>query len=100
MSFPPPYAAPARPVPPWRHVGRAAVVAGLRLLSVIAGLAYVKYYTNALSVEEVGTFFYLGTLSYLLNAMLFVPVDSFMQARLSHSVNLPTPALSRLFALT
>ena len=84
----------------WRRVSRAAVVAGLRLLSVVAGLAYVKYYTNALSIEQVGTFFYLGTLSYLLNALVFVPVDSYMQARLSRMDALPLPALRRLAGVT
>lgn len=95
-----PPSATTRSAPRWRRLGHAAVVAGLRLLSVVAGLAYVKYYTNALSVEEVGTFFYLGTLSYLLNALVFVPVDSYMQARLSRSEGLPAAALGRLVAVT
>lgn len=81
-------------------VMHAAVVAGLRLLSVLSGLAYVKYYTNALSVEQVGAFFYLGTLSYVLNALVFVPVDSYMQARLSSLEALPWPALRRLVGAT
>ena len=79
---------------------RAAVVAGLRLLSVLAGLAYVKYYTTALSMEQVGAFFSLGTLSYVLNAVVFVPVDSYMQARVSHLEALPWRALLRLVGVT
>jgi O-antigen/teichoic acid export membrane protein len=83
-----------------RGIGRAVVVAGLRLLSVLAGLAYVKYYTNALSVDQVGAFFYLGTLSYALNALVFVPVDSYMQARLSSLKDLPWRAVARLVGAT
>jgi len=90
--------------PPRQHAdagaARAAVVAGLRLLSVVAGLAYVKYYTNALSVEQVGHFFYLGTLSYVLNALVFVPVDSYMQARIASLEVLPAPPLRRLVLAT
>lgn len=88
------------PSPRWRRIGQAGIVTGLRLLSVIAGLAYVKIYTNALSLDEVGSFFYLGTLSYLLNALVFVPVDFYMQARLSSMDALPTPALRRLAGAT
>lgn len=100
MASPTPSPAPARSATPWRRVSHAVVVAGLRLLSVVAGLAYVKYYTNALSVEQVGSFFYLGTMSYLLNALVFVPVDSYMQARLSRCEGLPAVALGRLVTVT
>ena len=86
--------------PRLRGAGRIAIVAGLRLLSVIAGLAYVKYYTTALSLDEVGRFFYLGTLSYVLNALVFVPIDSYMQARLSGLEALPWRALARLVGAT
>lgn len=89
-----------KPVAPPLGYARVAKVAGLRLLSVLAGLVYVKYYTNVLSVEQVGEFFYLGTLSYVLNALVFVPIDSYMQARVSRLGDLPYPALGRLIALT
>lgn len=85
---------------PCRGIVRVALIACLRLLSVLAGLAYVKYYTNALSLEQVGAFFYLGTLSYVLNALVFVPVDSYMQARLSILEALPWRALLRLASVT
>ena len=83
-------------VTPRLGFAKAAIVAGLRVLSVLVGLAYVKYYTNALTVEQVGEFLYLGTLSYVLNALVFVPVDSYMQARLSALDTLPIRALRRL----
>lgn len=75
-------------------------VAGLRLLSILVGLAYVKFYTNALAVDQVGAFFYLGTLSYLLNALVFVPVDSYMQSRLSSICKLPKRTLEHLVGVT
>ena len=59
------------------------VVVAIRLLSIAAGLALVKSYTGELSIAEVGRFFYLSTLSYALNALVFVPVDFYMQARLA-----------------
>lgn len=71
-----------------------------RFLSVIAGLAYIKTYTSALSLDEVGVFFYLGTLSYALSALIFVPVDFYMQARLSKLDILPKLALRRLIGWT
>lgn len=69
---------------------------GIRFLSILVGLFYVKYYTNKLSIEQVGIFFYLGTLSYLLNAFVFVPVDCYAQAKLSERSILPTKALLKL----
>jgi len=81
--------------------GRVApklVVVVLRLLSVAAGLVYVKAYTGALSTAEVGTFFYLATLSYALNALVFVPADFYMQARIVKLDLLPAEGVFRLFA--
>jgi len=90
----------AAPAAPRLGAARALSVAGMRALSVVAGLGYVKYYTNELSVQEVGAFFYLGTLSYILNALVFVPVDSYMQARLSDMDVLPWRSIRRLMAVT
>ena len=90
-----------RPAVAWRD--RLAPTVGvvlIRLLSVATGLAYVKSYTGALSAAEVGTFFYLSTLSYALNALIFVPVDFYMQARLAPLESLPAAALRRLVVPT
>ena len=81
---------------PGRRMSTTLGIAALRAVSVLAGLGYVKFYTNALSVEQVGEFFYLGTLSYVLNALVFVPIDAYMQARLSRLHALPLKALGRL----
>ena len=51
------------------------IVIGLRLLSIAVGFAYIKIYTNNLSTEEIGRYFYLVTLSYVMNAIIFVPID-------------------------
>lgn len=79
---------------------RPFVVVGLRLFSILLGLTYIKYYTNALSVDQVGVFFYLGTLSYLLNALVFLPVDSYMQSRLSSIGVLPWRTIEQLVGVT
>lgn len=83
-----------------RRIARKATVACVRLLSVLTGFAYVKYYTNILTVEQVGVFFYLSTLSFMLNALIFVPVDGYMQARIANLNELPYPSLKRLIGTT
>lgn len=55
-------------------------LAMLRVVAIVIGLAYVKIYTNRLAPNALSIFFYLGTLSYLLNALLFVPFDFYLQA--------------------
>lgn len=88
-------------LPNWRILfGPTSGVIFIRLLSVVSGLAYVKVYTGALPTVEVGTFFYLSTLSYALNALIFVPVDFYMQARLTTFAVLPFVALRRLIGWT
>lgn len=57
----------------------------LRVVAIVIGLAYVKIYTNRLAPDALGIFFYLGTLSYLLNALLFVPFDFYLQAYCSRA---------------
>ncbi len=83
-----------------RRLASALGIILIRILSVVAGLAFVKAYTGALSTEEVGKFFYLSTLSYALNALIFVPVDFYMQARLAAFDVLPGVALRKLIGWT
>jgi hypothetical protein len=70
------------------------------VLSVVAGLAYVKAYTGQLTIAEIGIFFYLSTLSYSLNALVFLPVDFYMQARIAQLEFVPAKAIGRLIAAT
>lgn len=80
----------------WRQSLPGVAAIAIRLLSIAAGLALVKSYTGALSLSEVGRFFYLSTLSYAINALVFVPVDFYMQARLARLDVVPVPGLWHL----
>lgn len=72
-----------------RNFRKAFIVSLCRLLSVLIGLAYVKYYTNTLSVEQVGEFFFLGTISYIISALLFVPLEYYLQSKISSFSHVP-----------
>lgn len=72
----------------------------LRVLSLVSGLAYVKVYTGELTIVEIGVFFYLSTLSYALNALIFLPIDFYMQARIAEFPSVPGPAIRRLILVT
>ncbi|MGI4787753.1 MAG: hypothetical protein ACRYFS_02770 [Janthinobacterium lividum] len=45
-------------------------------------LIYVKIYSHHLNNYELGIYFYLMTISYFLNALVFVPVDYYQQSRI------------------
>lgn len=76
-----------------------AAIAGLRLSAIGIGVLYVKLYTGTISAEALGLFFYLTTLSYALNAFVFVPFDFFIQAKLATQDGaLPLKALARVAA--
>lgn len=73
------------------------VVIGLRLLSIAVGFAYIRIYTNNLSTDQIGKYFYLVTLSYMMNALVFVPIDYYLQAKLALSGKvIPFRALVKL----
>lgn len=57
-----------------------------RVGAIAIGLLYIKIYTGRLETESLGIFFYLTTLSYLLNAILFVPFDYYLQAYCARAV--------------
>lgn len=72
-------------------------VIGLRLFSIAVGFIFIKIYTNNLSAEEIGKYFYLVTLSYIMNALIFVPVDYYLQAKLAlHGKEIPVTALYKI----
>lgn len=67
---------------------RDVLVVSLARASVIVGqLAYVKLYSHYLSAYELGVYFFLITVSYSLNALIFVPVDYYQQSRLYEFLN-------------
>jgi O-antigen/teichoic acid export membrane protein len=53
-----------------------------RIVVIGAQLGYVKLYSNHLDNHELGLYFFLFTLSYSLNAFLFVPLDYYQQSKI------------------
>ena len=55
-----------------------------RLAIILGQLGYVKLYSNQLSNFELGTYFFLLTISYSLNAFLLIPVDYYQQSKIQN----------------
>lgn len=51
-----------------------------RVLVVVGQLINIKLYTNYLSVGQLGLYFFLLTVSYFANALIFGPIDYYQQA--------------------
>lgn len=68
-----------------RNLIKTALLIALRFFSIGIGFIFIKVYTNALSTDQIGKYFYLITLSYVMNAVVFVPVDYYFQSRLAFS---------------
>ncbi len=62
-----------------------ALVIVLRIVSISIGFVFIKTYTNNLSTDQIGKYFYLVTLSYVMNSLVFVPIDYYLQAKLALS---------------
>lgn len=54
-----------------------------RILVVGLQLVNIKLYTHFLSADQLGISFFLLTVSYSANALLFVPIDYYQQAKLA-----------------
>ena len=61
-------------------MGKISLIAVIRILAIVGQIAFIKIYTHYLSPTELGLFFFYTTVSYFLNALLFVPIDYFQQA--------------------
>ncbi|TRW92191.1 hypothetical protein [Candidatus Methylobacter oryzae] len=61
----------------------AVLSAVARMLVILLQLVNVKLYTNYLAAEQLGVYFFLLTVSYSANAIVFVPVDYYQQANLA-----------------
>jgi O-antigen/teichoic acid export membrane protein len=59
-----------------------------RVLVIACQLINIKLYTNYLSVEQLGFYFFLLTLSFFANALIFGPVDYFQQANLAKIIKI------------
>jgi O-antigen/teichoic acid export membrane protein len=57
------------------------LLAILRVLSIAGQIGLVKLYTRYLLPAQLGQYYFFLTVSYSLNALLFVPVDYFQQAQ-------------------
>lgn len=59
-----------------------ALNSAARVFVIVFQLINIKLYTNYLTANELGVFFFLLAVSYSANAILFVPLDYFQQAKL------------------
>lgn len=64
-----------------------AEVAVIRLFTILIQLLFIKCVTNAIPVNELGIYYFLLTISYTFNAILFVPLDYYQQSNLYKYVN-------------
>lgn len=80
-----------------KNLLEVGLVIFLRLISIGAGFYFIKIYTNNLATDQIGKYFYLVTLSYVMNSLIFVPIDYYVQARLALSEkSIPLGAILRL----
>ena len=80
-----------------RKIFATALVIFLRVVSISIGFVFIKTYTNNLSTDQIGKYFYLVTLSYVMNSLVFVPIDYYLQARLALSEkNIPLGTILNL----
>jgi len=63
----------------------------VRFCSLFVQLGYIKVYTHFLNLPQLGIFFYLSTISYVMNAIIFVPVDFYQQAHIPADPAVPIP---------
>lgn len=63
-----------------------AVIAFARLIVIVCQLINIKLLTNYLSIEQLGAYYFLLTVSYLANALVFIPIDYYQQANLSKMI--------------
>ncbi|MBW4889888.1 hypothetical protein KXQ82_09180 [Mucilaginibacter sp. HMF5004] len=57
-------------------------VALIRVLSIAFQLVFLKLYTYNTSIYELGTYYFLFTVSYCINAFLLIPLDYFQQSNI------------------
>jgi O-antigen/teichoic acid export membrane protein len=71
--------------------GQKTTILIVRFSSLFVQLGYIKIYTHFLSLPQLGIFFYLSTISYFMNSVIFVPVDFYQQAHISADPTVPMP---------
>jgi O-antigen/teichoic acid export membrane protein len=63
----------------------------VRFSSLFVQLGYIRVYTHYLSLSQLGIFFYLSSISYFMNSMIFVPVDYYQQTHMPTDPAAPIP---------
>jgi O-antigen/teichoic acid export membrane protein len=61
-------------------------ISSSRVIIILSQFVYIKLYTKYLTNYELGIYFFLMTVSYSLNAVLFVPVDYYQQSKIYTSI--------------
>lgn len=61
-------------------------ISSSRVIIILSQFVYIKLYTKYLTNYELGIYFFLMTVSYSLNAVLFVPVDYYQQSKIYKSI--------------
>lgn len=67
-----------------RIMSDVVLISFARLAIILGQLGYVKLYSNQLSNFELGTYFFLLTVSYSLNAFLLIPIDYYQQSKIQN----------------
>lgn len=67
-------------------LAKLLTISGARLAVIALQLVNIKLYVSYLNPEQLGVYFFLLTLSYAANAILFVPFDYFQQANLTKTI--------------
>lgn len=53
----------------------------VRIIIILLSLIFVKFITQVVSASDLGSYFFLITVSYFGNALVFVPLDFYQQAK-------------------
>ena len=69
-------------------VSRAAIV--------VLQVGFIKSYASVLTPKELGIYFYVSTVSYVLNALYFVPLDYHWQSNIAYGREKPLPLMLML----
>jgi len=64
------------------HVKDGVVLASARIIFIFLQMFILKISVHYLSNFELGIYYFLSTISYSLNALIFVPLDYYQQARI------------------
>jgi len=61
-------------------LSKKLLLALMRVMAIVGQIALVKLYTHYLRADQLGHYFFYQSISYFMNALVFVPVDYFQQA--------------------